>query len=407
MFAARTTRAALPRASRRLPSSARPQARFQSTTSTGGGQASSFASGAAGGAVSVALCYLIYLNTAAGKAHAAIGKTAKEASETYKQAAKKLQESSPDADQAYKYVKDFCYAYVGWVPGGRQYVDTAFKDYETVRENHRDEVNQIVSDAYKQLQGLSKSGFSMETARKAYDVLADISKKISNLAGDSIGDLMSNHPELKEKVGSNVEQLKRMGDQYGPEAKKQAEETWKQLQGIVSGGFSASNLEKARELVQEKTEQVRKMGDQAWDKGMKEAMPYLDKYPGAKKLLEENQDALKKGNTTELFQNLSSALEKKDFSDFEKYVKSSVDKAKSKGSQWGSQMGVDLDSYFKMIPSGGEILPKLKQLKEIADNHKGEGEKLFKDTMEEVKRVLEKKSQDAQRIADQAKKEAK
>ena len=160
-------------------------------------------------------------------------------------------------------------------------------------------------------------------------------------------------------------------------------------------------------LVQEKMEQVRKMGDQAWDKCMKEAKPYLDKYPEAKKLLEENQDALKKGNTTELFKNLSSALEKKDFGEFEKYVKSSVDQAKSKGSQWGSQMGVDLDSYFKMIPSGGEILPKLKQLKEVAEKHQEEGEKLFKETMEEVKKVLEKKSQDAQRIADQAKKEAK
>ncbi|KAK8117946.1 uncharacterized protein PG998_006227 [Apiospora kogelbergensis] len=413
MFATQTSaRAAIPRAARQLRTSRVPQqARFQSSTTgssnAGGSAGSSFASGMAGGAVSVAIAYAIYSQTAAGKMTSTISKTASEANKTYEQAAKKLQEKTPDADQAYNYVKEFCYSYVGWFPGGRQYVDMAFKDLETVRENNKDEADKLVNDAYKQFQGLAKSGLSLETARKAYDMLADLSVKLGNLASNSIGDIMDNHPDLKKQIGPHVDQLKQMGDQYGPEAKKQVNETWQQVADIFKGGFSAASVDKARKLIQEKMEKVKKLGDQAWTKGIEQAKPYLDKYPEAKKLLEENEDALKQGNTTELFKQLSTSLEKKDFSGFEKYVKQTVDDVKSKGQKAGQSFGLDLDSYFQMIPQGGEILPKLKQMKEVAEKHQEEGQKLLKETMDEIKQVLDKKSQRAQEIIDKAKKESK
>lgn len=361
----------------------------------------------AGGVASVGLFYMMYSYSAAGKMHSAISNTATEANKTYEQAAKKLQEKTPDADQTYSYVKEFCYSYVGWLPGGRQYVDTAFKELETVREKNKKEADQLVNDAYKQFQDLAKSGLSLETARKAYDMLADLSQKLASLAGNSIGDLMDNHPKLKEQLGGNVDQLKQLGEQYGPEAKKQVDETWQQLSDIFKSGFSAASVEKARKLIQEKTEQVKKLGDEGWKKGLEQAKPYFDKYPQAKKLLEENEDALKQGNTTELFKSLSTAFEKKDMSGFEDYVKESVDQAKSKGQQAGQSFGLDLDSYFNMIPNGGEILPKLKQMKEVAEKHQEEGQKLMKETMDEIKQVLDKKSQRAQEIIDKAKKEAK
>ncbi|KAK7961122.1 hypothetical protein PG996_011764 [Apiospora saccharicola] len=411
-----SARASIPRAARQLRTSRIPrQARFQSTTAgpnassqtSGGSAATSFASGMAGGVASVGLFYMMYSYSAAGKMHSAISKTATEANKTYEQAAQKLQEKTPDADQAYNYVKEFCYSYVGWFPGGKQYVDMAFKDLETVREKNKDEADKLVNDAYKQFQGLAKSGLSLETARKAYDMLADLSQKLASLASNSIGDLMDNHPEVKKQLGGNVDQLKQLGEQYGPEAKKQVDETWQQLSDIFKSGFSVASIDKARKLIQEKTEQVKKLGDEGWKKGLEQAKPYLDKYPQAKKLLEENEDALKQGNTTELFKSLSSSLEKKDLSGFEDYVKKSVDQAKSKGQQAGQSYGLDLDSYFQMIPNGGEILPKLKQMKEVAEKHQEEGQKLMKETMDEIKQVLDKKSQRAQEIIDKAKKEAK
>ncbi|MBH1945719.1 hypothetical protein I5L01_16040, partial [Erythrobacter sp. YJ-T3-07] len=136
----------------------------------------------------------------------------------------------------------------------------------------------------------------METASKAAEVLADLSKKLGNLAGNAFEDIIDNHPELKEKFGGSIDQLKQMGDQYGPEAKKQVDETWKQVRDVLGGGLTMANINKARQLIQEKVEQVRKLSDEAWKKGLEQAKPYLDKNPKVKELVENNADALKSGN---------------------------------------------------------------------------------------------------------------
>jgi hypothetical protein len=380
------------------------QARFQSTSSAGG-NSSHIASGLVGGLLGGGLIYFAYTFTPSGRLSTAVNKTAKEASKKYNEAATKLQQNTPDADQTINYIRDFCYSYVAWIPGGKSYVDTAFKDVDTVREKHRDEVDQILSEAYKQFQDVSKSGLSLETVSKAFEVLADLSKKIGSLAADAASDVLENHPEIKEKVGPSIDQLKQYGDQYGPEAKKQVNDTWNQVRDVLAGGLTAANFEKVRKLVEEKVEQVKKLGDEAWNKGLEQAKPYLDKNPKIKELLEKNADTLKQGNTKELFENVKKAAESGDFGDFEKYVNNFVDHAKSKGSQYGKIFG--LDKYFDMIPGGSEILPKLKQMKDVAEKHSEEGEKLLKETLEELKQLLEKKSKKAEDIVNKAKQEAK
>lgn len=196
-----------------------------------------------------------------------------------------------------------------------------------------------------------------------------------------------------------------MGEQYGPEAKKQVDETWCKLKYIFAGGFSATSLEKARQLIKEKVQQVRKLGDQAWKKGLEEAKPYLDKSPKAKELIEKNSDALMQGNLKELFDKLRSAVQSNDMGDLEDYVNDAVDKAKSTGADAGGASS--LDKYMKMLPQGDEILPELQQIGQIAEKHKEEGEQLLKETVEDLKKVLEKQSQKAQDIVREAKKEAK
>ncbi|KAJ4136344.1 hypothetical protein NW768_003956 [Fusarium equiseti] len=398
-------RSSVPRAARATRASR--QARFQSTTSSSSSSSSMhLASGIAGGFVGSALFFGIYSYTPAGRAVSSVNKAAMEAQKKYDAAAKKLQEKAPDADQAVNYIKQYAYSYVGWIPGGRAYVDAAFQDWEKVRENNKDEADKLVNDAYKQFQDLSKSGLSMETASKAFDVLADLGKKVANLAGDAIGDIIDNHPQVKEKLGGNVDQLKELGDKYGPEAKKQVDETWKQVKDIFAGGFSASSIAKARKLIEEKVEEIKKLGDKAWKKGMEEAKPYLDKNPKVKELIEKNADALKQGNATELFKRAKSAVDSGDLGDLEKYVKDATEKAKSKGNELTGGW-VDIEKYIKEIPNGGEVMEKLQQLSEVASEHKEEGEKLFKETVEELRQVLEKKSEKAQEIAGEAKKDAK
>ncbi|GKT64937.1 hypothetical protein ColTof4_07334 [Colletotrichum tofieldiae] len=403
-------RSTLPRAARAVRVPRQQPLRFQSTTASSttgsaGSGSSHFGAGVAGGLAGVGLFFAIYSFTPAGRTASKVNKAAKEAEKKYTAASQKLQENTPSADQAIDYIKQFAYSYVGWIPGGRAYVDSAFNDFETVRKNHKEEADKIINDAYKQFQEVAKAGLSLDAVHKAYDVLADVSKKIASLGGDAISDIVDNHPQLKEKLGGNIDQLKDMGDKYGPEAKKQVDETWKQVKDVLAGGFTASNFEKARKLIEDKVEQVRKLGDEAWKKALEEAKPYLDKNPKVKELVEKNADALKQGNAKELFEKAKTAVESGDLGGLENYVGDAVDKAKSKGSQVSESFG--LDQYFKMIPDGDQIIPKLKQLREVADKHKDEGEKLFKETIEELKKVLENKAKKAENIADKAKKEAK
>ncbi|KAJ1337385.1 laminin gamma 1 [Microdochium nivale] len=410
MSARPIARAALPRVVARSSRTTGRQARLQSTnattsTTTAAGGSSHIASGLAGGVVAGLVLYGVFLYTPAGRMHSTINKGAIEANKKYKQATQKLQETTPDADHAIDYIKQYCYTYVGWIPNGRQYVDAAFKDIDTLRENHGDEVNAAINDTYKRFQNLSKSGLSMETASKAFDALADFSKKIADIAGDSLGDILENHPQAKEKFGGSIDQLKQLSDQYGPEVKEQVDETWKQVKGVLAGGFSAANLDKARKLLQDKVEQIKKLGDEAYKKALEQAKPYLEKNPKVKELIEKNADALKQGNVQELFEKAKKAVESGDLGDLEKYVNSAADKAKSKGKEAASSFG--LDQYFDQIPSGSEILAKVNQLREVADKHKDEGEKLLQETMDELKQVLEKKSEKAKAITEKAKKDAK
>ncbi|KAI0405657.1 hypothetical protein F4802DRAFT_165795 [Xylaria palmicola] len=408
MNAARSTaRTTLARSSRVGRTQCPARARFQSTSSSStssnaSSQGSShFAAGAAGGLAAGMALYGIYLMTPSGRMHRTINKGAKEVNQKYNEAASKLQGQVPDVDGAIKYMKEFAYSYVAWVPGGRQYVDTVFKDVETLKENHRDEVNEIVSDAYRKFQDLSKSGLSLETASKAYNILTDLAAKFGGLAGDALTDILDNHPQAKEKFGGTIDQLKDMGDNYGPEAKKQVDQTWQQAKEILSGGISAANLDRARRLFEDKIQQLKKLGDEAWSKGLEGAKPYLDKNPKVKELIEKNAGALKQGNAKEVFEQARKAAESGDTGALEDYV----DKARSKTEQAASSLGID--QYFKMIPSGSEILERVNQLREVAEKHKDEGQKLLEETAQELKQVLEKKSEKAKEIADKAKKESK
>lgn len=413
MLSSRTAcRAARQSACRTTAFPRRQPIRFQSTASSSSSTGSSsssghLAAGIAGGVIGAGVFYGIYTFTPAGRTASTINKTAIEANKKYKEAAKKLQNNTPSADQAVDSIKQFAYSYVGWIPGGRAYVDAAFEDWEKIREKHKGEADKIVNDAYKEFQNIAKSGLSMETASKAYEALAKLAKQVAELSGDAIGDIIDNHPQLKEKLGGNVDKLKQMGEQYGPEAKKQVDETWKQVKEIVAGGISAANLNKARQLIEDKVQKISELGDEAWKQALEQAKPLLDKNPKVKELVENNADALKQGNIKELFEKAKASIDSDNIDEIKSYVDSTVSKAKDKASSSSGGVFGDLEKYAKMIPQVDEIAPKLKQLAEVADKHREEGEKLLKETVEELKKVLEDKAQKGKEIAEKAAKESK
>ncbi|KAI2630584.1 hypothetical protein GGS21DRAFT_209041 [Xylaria nigripes] len=384
MDAARSTvRATLARSIRigRTPSPARARLQFSSHSSRRGHTFqrgnSHIAAGATGGLVVGIALYGLYLLTLSGE-------TANKGAEDIR---KRSQGSTPSEDVAVKYLKELAYSYVAWFPGGRGYVDSVFDDMETLKEKHRDEVNRIVKDAYLQFQELSQFGFSLNTASKAYDILARATERFGDLAGSALSDVLNCHPQAKERFGGSADQLRKMGENYGPEAKKLVNRTWQQANEILCGGVSASSLDEVRRLIEDKIQEVKKLGDEAWDEGMEDARPYLDKSPKVKELVEKNASTLKQGNINEVFMQAKKAAKSGDTGPFEDYV----NQAKSKFGQAESLFGIS--QIIRVIPNGSNILGKVNQLRTVVEKRKDEGEKFLKDTTEELKQVFDKKSE--------------
>ena len=317
----------------------------------------------------------------------------------------KMKSAAPEPNEALRWLRQTATSYAAFIPGAKGYVDSAFDDLDAIRNKHGDEVDRIVSQAYDELRAVShEKGMSVETAQAAWEILQKHLRRVGDLAADSAQEIMNNHPALKEKVGGNIDQLKQLGDKYGPEAKREVDKTWEQIRDIVKTGVGLESVNKVRAVVQEKMELVRKMGDEAWRKGMDQAKPYLDKNPKVKELVENNTDALKQGNVRELYERIKQSVESGDTGSLEEYVKSSVDKVTQKTGGSGGGGGAGIDQYLKMIPGGEKIVPKISQLQTIAQEHGEEAEKIVKDAFDEIGDVLQRKVGEAQKLAEKAKK---
>jgi len=389
----RTSRAIrVPR--RRIQSS-----RFQSTGPSTTQSNPAVTGAVAGAAASVILGYAWYHFSGTKSVVQTAKQTKQYMQSAQDQFKKQVQDKAPDPNEALRWLRQVSTYYAGFIPGASGFVETTFDDLDKIRSKHGDEVDKIVGEAYEELKGVSQKDLSLSTAQQAWEVIQKHTKRIAELAGDAAEDILNNHPQIKNAVGGSIDQLKSMGDSYGPEAKKQVEETWDQIKDIVKGGLSADSAIKIKKLVEDKTQQLKKMGDELWKKGMEQAKPYLDKNPQVKEIVENNADALKKGNFQELYEKIKQAVESGSTGDLEKYVKSAKDKAQEK-------VG-GLDQYAKMIPGGDQVWSKFGQLQDIAKSKGPEAQKLMEDTVKEIGDILSKKSEQAKKLGEKAKNEAK
>ncbi|MCJ1398609.1 hypothetical protein MMC11_001809 [Xylographa trunciseda] len=326
--------------------------------------------------------------------------TAHQTKAYFEEAQERLAKATPEPNEALKWLRSTATTYAAFIPGASGYVNTAFDDLDAVRAKHGGKVDDIVRQAYSEIKAVTKDkGMSMETATQVWEIIQKRLKQIGELASDAAQDILNNHPDIKAKVGGSLDQLKDMGDKFGPEAKKQVDQTWEQIQDIIKGGVSMETANKIRSVVQEKIDVVKKMGDEAWKKGMEQAKPYLDKSPKVKELVENNADSLKQGNFTELWDKIKDAVQSGNTDSIEKYIKSATDKAKSQA----DSMGGGLDQYFKMIPGADKIMPKLAQLQEISEKHGKEAEDLVKATYDDIQTVVQKRLKQAEDLAKKAK----
>lgn len=408
-----TSRAAL-RSSRalRIARPVRPlrQQRFQSSESSSNASGHSHThtalyGGLAGGAIAITLGYAWYsfsgVKTAVSTAHQV---------KSYFDASKqKLQQAAPEPNEALEWLRKQTYFYASFVPGGKSYVDTAFKDLDSVRQKHGSEVDQIVKEAYGELKDLTSKDLSVSTATEAWSILQKHVGRIADLASDSAHEILANHPQLQSKIGGNIDQLRSLGDSLGPEANKIVTDTWSQVRDIVaSGGVGAATIAKLKQLIDEKTEQVKKLGEKAYSKGAEELKPYLDKNPKIKELIESNKKELLSGNVSELWSKAKEASQSGNAADLEKYIKQSVDKVKQKSGGLGDDLSSHVEKYIdQVLPGGaGQLLPKFQQFKELVQKADTKGlEQLVKETIHEIQELLEKKLEKGKKIVDDSTKQ--
>lgn len=312
-----------------------------------------------------------------------------------------LQKNAPEPSQALQWLRSTATSYAAFIPGAKSYVDSAFDDLDKVQYKHGHEMDEIANKAYKELKEATKSGMSMQTAAKAWEILEKTMNDIAQLAADSAEDILDNHPKLKESVGGNLDKLKGMADSYGPEAKKELDETYQQIKDVIKGGVSLETANKIKKVIEEKTDKVKQLGDQAWKKGLEQTRPYLDKSPEMKKLVEENADALKQGNIGELFEKVKDAASSGNLDSLKEYAEKAKEKAKNTG------VGKSLEQYAKMIPGGSEILPRLQKLQEVAKTKSGDAEKVLGAAYKDVQDLLEKRIKELEGLAEDAKRESK
>lgn len=249
---------------------------------------------------------------------------------------------------------------------------------------------------------VSQEGMSVTTAQKSWEILQKHLKRIGDLAGDAAQDII-NHSQLKDKVGESLDQLKQMGDTYGPEAKKQVDETWDQIRDIMKTGVSATTIPKVQKMVQDRVQKIQELGGKVWDHGMEKAKPFLEKSPEVKEVVEKNADQLKKqGDAQELYEKVKEAVESDNSDNFKQYVQSTVDKVKQ-----GNGGDGGFEGYLKMATGGSEIFPKLSEMQKYTQDYGEEAEKLATDTFKEIEQVLQKRVGEAKDLAQKAKKDAK
>ena len=163
---------------------------------------------------------------------------------------------------------------------------------------------------------------NMQTAGEVYTILIKHVQNLLELGKDAAEDVLNNHPQLKEKLGGSADQLKQLGERLGPEAKKEIDQTWKQINDLMQQGLQAGTAAQAYSLLQEKTQKLREMGEKAFSEGWEQLKPVLDKNPKIKEFVEQNKDALQNGNISETVNQVKGAVQSGNMQDLQHYVDS-------------------------------------------------------------------------------------
>ncbi|KAH7100201.1 hypothetical protein BKA62DRAFT_707096 [Auriculariales sp. MPI-PUGE-AT-0066] len=394
-------------------------ARVESTTASSqfnssAFNSSAFAAGLAGGSLVLVGGIVVYqFSDVKGYVNAA-NKAQKYAKQTKDNITSAVANAKP-AD-ALGSLRSVVKSYSGFIPGADSYVDATFDDLQRIVDNHGDKATDIVTKAYNEARDVvSKGQLDADTATKLASVLSKRFRELQELGVKAGEDVLDAHPEVKEKLGGGYDQLKKLANEKGPEAKKAFEEVQSQVKDILKNGPTPENLDKIRKLLQEKTQQLRNTLEpaarEAWDGAVKTAKPYLDKVPEVGDLVNSNVAALAP-NSKDVFDRVKRLAEAKG-DEREKLLKEFKSYVADKANQASDSMPLSWDKFFdyvRSVPGGSMVLEKVPNAKALEQLSKERGEdaaKLAKETWDEVLEVLSKKADKAKKLAEGTKEDAK
>ncbi|KAI9089588.1 hypothetical protein DFS34DRAFT_385441 [Phlyctochytrium arcticum] len=411
--------------------------RFQHSTPPPPSTASSHAlAGAAGGAAVLAGAYGYYYFSGA-KTFVDTASTAKDYYKDITVKAKKtLQEKTPDnAHEALESLRSLTKSYASVIPGASSYIDATFDSLDEIRDEHGDDFDRIVTEAYDEVKKIiqsDKSGLDMVTGTKIVDVLKRRGTELKKVAKDAsktaFSELEDKFPGVAKKLGGGYQEFQELAAKAGPEAKKTLDDVSKQMNEMFKKGLTPETLKQASELIKSKTEQIKeltkKQGSDAWNKGLEQAKPYLDKVPELRDLLNKNSSGLMasaaavatggSSSFSKIFDQVKDIAEsskddqKAKIAKFKEFLASTAQDTKDAVSPT-LEKGLDsLQDWVKVVPGGKEALDKVPDMSILVrlSQEKGDDAKaLAQETYDEIAQVLQAKAEKAKKLIGEGKKQ--
>jgi len=282
-----------------------------------------------------------------------------------------LEEKTPNADEALTYFRDVAKKYAAFVPGANQVIDPMFDTIDELKQSHGDETEKILKGTYEEIkETVTKGSLDVKTGQKLIEILKRRGEEVEELAKkvgrDSIQPILDKSPELKKAVGGNYDELKRLVEAHGDEAKAKYDDLVKQLKEIYDKGLSPDSIKQFQDLVQKKTQEIKELGQKAgqdaWDKASKQAKPYLDKMPEIKKQLDENAQVLIASggkNIQDVYDKIKEAadkgINKNKINELQNVIKQKIDEARQSGNVNWDDAWKSLEQYIQKLPGGSEV----------------------------------------------------
>lgn len=209
------------------------------------------------------------------------------------------------------------------------------------------------------------------TTQKVNDILTRRAKELKDVSVDAGQQILEDYPEVREKLGGAFNEVSGWAEQYGPEAKKQAQEVYGEIKKILESGVSIESLNRARKLVEDKKEEAKKLGlkaaNESYAKGEQQVKETLEKYPEVKKVLEQYKDKLTGGGISvaaiptifKQVKNLKGSGEE-GADKIKSYIEKALEKGKEKGSSYfDSELVADTfqmaEKYIRAFPGGEKV----------------------------------------------------